>query len=258
MFDAEPPPLFRKNVQYLEGVLLLMELGDDGANILLRDYNVFNTLPNVGPAAQRREDRKSLAWLLGASIIDVRGVIVLYRQWCPLGRHSSFQEAVGKICRLIGSAQLRITVTKPAMNKWIKLQKPLGYIHAGVKKGYLQLAFDVKCRPKDDGVGGELPSAELIGLGDDGYNKQVEMRFSKGGKWLNADDTPIQQGAACTILAPAISLMGEEFANAAYGVENDGVLQYILDTNNPVLKVVNRYCVSSHSSPSSSPPSTSS
>ena len=129
-FQPYPPAEFESKVKYLEAVLMQMDYSDEGTNILLH-----TDLPTMEPlscdVAPRKVKRKRLAYLLGASTIE-DGRITRYAHWCPLGCHATPKDAIDEINACSDAAVLDLSIGVPALNKWIKLFKPLSQWQSGI------------------------------------------------------------------------------------------------------------------------------
>ena len=240
VFGDDPPAEHASKEAYLNAVLDQMDFRDERSEILLQPDDPRHARHHTAPHVERFQARKRLARNLAASVIE-EGRIVRYVHWCPVGCHCSRKEVVDAIHQDMDTCHLDIVIPKPAINRWIKVFRPIGWWHGGHRMGYIPDAFAEICEPFAE-VGDPLVDADTFGVGgDQTYAKFKQRRFKTTNNWLKSPHTGIQQGAGCTILNPAVAIMGKFFSDTIYGAESQGVMDFIVPATNPALMVIRRY-----------------
>ena len=136
------PDNFDENQRYLRSTLRFLDWADQDAAATLSGETLEFDEAEVSRARQKRlHARDRLAHLLAASEIE-HGIIKKYIHYCPLGCHDSPQDACDEISECAEEGHLGLSVPVPAVNRWVKLFRPMTFWLVGIIFGYITLAFE--------------------------------------------------------------------------------------------------------------------
>jgi hypothetical protein len=231
-----PPP---GNKEYLLSLFAQLNQADNDTNILIRDSQ-YDPTP-IGVYKKRIEARERLSRNLAHS--EFRdGKITKLRHDCPVGCHSSPEEAKAEIEAYIDTSHLSNTLGVPALNRWVKLFKPLAWWLVGTKLGYMTAGIDDLMEDMESV--GQLLDVEAYAIGDaDTHAKKQQARFRRLRAWLKDKNTADFQSIGSVVISPLVAVMGVFFSNMRVGKQTMGRLDFCIPSRNPGVKVIMQYFV---------------
>jgi hypothetical protein len=233
---SAPPP---GNKEYLLSLFAQLNQADNDTNILIRDSQ-YDPTP-IGVYKKRIEARERLSRNLAHS--EFRdGKITKLRHDCPVGCHSSPEEAKAEIEADIDTSHLSNTLGVPALNRWVKLFKPLAWWLVGTKLGYMTAGIDDLMEDMESV--GQLLDVEAYAIGDaDTHAKKQQARFRRLRAWLKDKNTADFQSIGSVVISPLVAVMGVFFSNMRVGKQTMGRLDFCIPSRNPGVKVIMQYFV---------------
>lgn len=169
---------------------------------------------------------------------------VKLRHLCLLGCHRTKEDAVNDIFTDLRTAHMDLSIGVPAINRWVKLFKPTAFWLVSVVLGVVMCAFGRISESLEEVSETTVLSVdELIGIGEDTtYQNKRRMRFKKAYKWMRAPFTALRTLVGVVLLGPIVNLLGSFFTGAKFDQpSSEGMLDMIIHSRNPVIKVVQRY-----------------
>jgi hypothetical protein len=206
---------------------------------MLYAAHMSGSQPEVSKRQKAKEAaRTRLSHHLSGSTFEGNKIVQL-RHVCRVGCHNSEDEARDSIWIDLCLLLFNTHVVVPALNRWLKLYRPLSFWHVATCLGILPQGFRTMSLHRPQSMAADVEA--WIGMEtDESYKQKEHARVKKAAAWLLHSQTSTLQGVALACILPLAVFMGRLFDDSKF-TSDKFALEFCLPYRSPARRTMQRY-----------------